>query len=220
MLGAIFATLLGLPIAPFAVVEVDRDLIRMTEELAIKIGHSLTPCCEGFQFGSRYVCNPLDSTVYAYLRDYDLVRLENVSDFLGMLVFDKWTGNTDPRQVLFHHQEGHTQLRATMIDQGYCFNGDKWDFPDKSFIGLYPQQCVYRPVCGLGSFDRWLEILEDRITADSIEDAAAQVPPEWYNSDERAFNSLIVLLNRRRSCTRKLLTDARAYFRLPFPNWK
>jgi len=30
-----------------------------------------------------------------------LEKIENLSDFLGALAFDKWTGNADSRQAVF-----------------------------------------------------------------------------------------------------------------------
>lgn len=220
MLGALLARWLGLPIAPFAVVEVGRELFRERGEVTMKAGSSLTQCREGLQFGSRYVCDPLQSTVHTYMTDEDLARIENISDFLGMLVFDKWTCNTDLRQAVFYHESGLTRLWATMIDQGHCFNAEKWDFPDKAFFGFFPRHCVYRSVEGIASFERWLSILEDPLTKSWIEYAAMQIPAEWYQHDAGALSGLVDRLDRRRMCVRKLLGEAKMHFQRPIPNWE
>ena len=219
LLGTLLAGWMGLPIAPFAVVDVGRDLIRSTEELVMKVGNSLTPCREGLQFGSRYVCDPQESTVHSYLDDEQLKGIENISDFLGMLVFDKWTCNTDIRQTVFYKENDHTGFLTRMIDQGYCFNAGEWDFRDRSFIGLFPQQSVYRFVRGLDSFGQWLEVLEDRITITWLRNAAMQIPSAWYDSNMQALDGLIAQLDRRRMSVRKLIEEAKADFRRPFPNW-
>ena len=219
-LGTLLAGRLGLPTAHFAIVEVGRELIRTTEELVVGHGYSLKPCREGSQFGSRYVCDPSESQIYNYLPDEVLADIENLSDFLGMLVFDKWTGNTDDRQAVFYRESGHTRFRAMMIDQGHCFNAEKWDYPDKSFIGIFGQRCVYRSVEGMGSFEHWLSIVEDQITTSWLHRACEEIPADWYDHDAGAFSHLVERLDHRRLCVRKLLEEAKMDCRQPFPNWK
>jgi hypothetical protein len=85
--------------------------------------------------------------LHDFLPDEKLHETENLHDFAGMLVFDKWTCNTNVRQTVFeeaiaksvserqrtaaHVQETGTQGRVyktTMIDQGFCFNAGEWNF--------------------------------------------------------------------------------------------
>jgi len=54
VLGPVLAGRLGLPTAPFAVIEVRQDMIRLTDDLVMQVGLSRTPCRAGLQFGSRY----------------------------------------------------------------------------------------------------------------------------------------------------------------------
>lgn len=220
MLGTLLAGWMGLPVAPVALVQVGQEIINTTQELVMRVGTSVMPCRSGFQFGSRYIFDPLESVGQTFLRDENLVEVENVSDFLGMLVFDKWTCNTDWRQVVFHKRKGQTRFQTTMIDQGFCFNAEKWNFPDRPFIGLFPHLLVYRTVRGIESFEKWLSVLESSVMTTRLENAALWIPTEWYANDTSGLNRLVDQLDCRRKRVRKKLEQARMYFRNPFPNWK
>lgn len=82
------------------------------------------------------------------------MEVENLHDFSGMLVFDKWTCNTNGRQTLFFREPrngleaGELRYRALMIDQGFCFNAGEWNFPDAPLRGLYARNRVYLGVTG------------------------------------------------------------------------
>src|SRR6201998_2984398 len=101
LLGTRLASRLGLPTAPVEVVEVGAELIRLTPELCIELPRSRTPCAAGLQFGSRYPGNPQRMTLHDFLPDEKLREVENLHDFAGMLVFDKWVCNTNGRQTVF-----------------------------------------------------------------------------------------------------------------------
>ncbi|HLW99721.1 MAG TPA: HipA family kinase [Candidatus Acidoferrales bacterium] len=224
LLGTILAKHLGLPAAPFAVVEVEEDLIRLTEELVVQIGLTRSPCKPGLQFGSRYPGDPAETAAFDFLPDDALAEVENRQDFLGMLVFDKWTCNTNGRQAVFFRQAGRTPqltpMRALMIDNGFCFNAGEWNFPDAPLRGLYARQRVYDSVRALDSFEPWLARLEQRITLDELDQAAKQVPPEWYDGDLDALYALLERLDRRRVRVREQIEEARKSSRQPFSNWK
>jgi hypothetical protein len=104
MLGTRMASRLGLPTAPVAVVEVQEELIRLTPELCVELPRSRIPCQPGLQFASRYPGDPRQLTLHDFLPDEKLREVGNLHDFAGMLVFDKWTCNTNGRQTLFFEQ--------------------------------------------------------------------------------------------------------------------
>jgi hypothetical protein len=218
LLGTSLAALLGLPATPFAIVEVGEELIPMTEQFYRGKGAPYSPCHAGLQYGSRFVGDPISMTTFDFLPDEVLAGLENLQDFLGMLVFDKWTCNTDNRQAMFHRMRGHTHFRVTMIDQGYCFNGGEWDFPDAPLRGIYLRQCVYAPVKYLASFDPWLVRLEHRMTLEKIEKAASEIPPEWYDFNRDALHHLLDWLDRRRMHVREQIEEAMKCARQVFPS--
>lgn len=99
--GTRLAARLGLPSPPVAVVEVSADLIRYTADLVMQLGRGGIPCRAGLQFGSRYPGDPRTMTLHDFLPDEHLRAVENIADFAGMLVFDKWTCNTNGRQAIF-----------------------------------------------------------------------------------------------------------------------
>jgi hypothetical protein len=176
LLGTRLARRLGLPTPVVAVVEVREDLIRYTDDLVMQLGRGQVTCQAGLSFGSRYPGDPALLVVYDLLPEEQLRAIENLADFAGMLVFDKWTCNTNGRQTIFFRPERQTRYQAMMIDQGFCFNASEWNFPDAPLRGLYSRQLVYEPVRGLQAFEPWLSRLE-RIDEAALEKAAEETPP-------------------------------------------
>ncbi|MGB2890860.1 MAG: hypothetical protein WBC04_24475 [Candidatus Acidiferrales bacterium] len=144
--------------------------------------------------------------------------IENLADFAGMLVFDKWTCNTNGRQTIFFRPEKQTRYLAMMIDQGFCFNASEWNFPDAPLRGLYSRQLVYEPVRELEAFELWLSRLES-IDEAALETAAEEIPPEWYNFENDSLWRMLEQLVRRKKLVRELLLAAWKSSRQPFPNW-
>jgi len=104
LLGNRIAARMGLPVPRVEIVKVDADLIRWTPALCIEMPRSSTPCCPGLQFGSAHPGDPRRMTLHDFLPDEQLREVENITDFAGMLVFDKWLCNTNGRQTLFFHK--------------------------------------------------------------------------------------------------------------------
>ncbi len=219
MLGTGLAGRLGLPTAPAAVIEVRRELIEYTSELVIQLGASRASCRPGLQFGSRYPGDPAQMPVHDFLPDEQLRHVENLADFAGMLVFDKWTCNTNGRQAIFFLEPGRSHYLALMIDQGFCFNAGEWNFPDAPLRGLYARHRVYESLRGMQSFEPWLARLE-RINENILDDVAKRIPPEWYDSDQEALFRLLEQLLWRRKRVPEGILAAKDSFRRPFPNWE
>jgi hypothetical protein len=154
------------------------------------------------------------------LPDELLAEVENLNDFLGMLVFDKWTCNTDGRQTVFYRPQGSSRYRALMIDQGFCFNAGEWDFPDTPLRGFYARAQVYYAVTGMDSFEPWLERLENAIGERMLDEISRQIPPEWYDFEQEALCRLLERLCVRRHRVRGLILAAKDGYRQPFPTWK
>ncbi|MGB2641896.1 MAG: HipA family kinase [Candidatus Acidiferrum sp.] len=234
LLGTKLAARLGLPTTPVAVVEVSEELIRLTPELAMELPRQRIACQAGLQFGSRYPGDPRRLTLHDFLPDEQLRRVANVHDFAGMLVFDKWTCNTNGRQTLFFQEPvrgGHpaadsatgeaapAPYTTVMIDQGFCFNAGEWNFPDAPLRGLYARNRVYEGVTGMESFAPWLERLQEQMTERAIDEITKQIPPAWYADDFDAVLRLSEQLLHRRSRVPEFLLDAKKSNRQPFPNW-
>ncbi|HEY2646380.1 MAG TPA: HipA family kinase [Candidatus Acidoferrales bacterium] len=249
MLATRLAARLGLCVPQVEVVEVRPELIAYTPDLVMQLGLGRKPCLPGKQFGSQFPGHPARLTVHDFLPDEQLLSARNLCDFLGVLVLDKWTCNTNGRQAIFFRDPvditgaagmasaddpaassatgelGATGYTATgytamMIDFGFCFNAGEWDFPDAPLRGLYSRQRVYQSVAGMDAFEPWLSRLENQINERVLGEEASQIPPEWYGGDWDAVERLIERLYRRRERVRELIFSARNSGRDPFPNWK
>jgi hypothetical protein len=240
------AARLGLPVPDVGVVEVGEELIRKTDELVIELGRGRQRCLPGLQFGSKYPGDPAAQVVHDFLPDEQLRQVLNLRDFAGMLVFDKWTCNTNGRQAIFFAAAARAAAgsaggsgggwgygrgnggvcdggvragyRAVMIDNGFCFNATEWNFPDAPLRGIYLRQLVYEDVRGLDAFEPWLARL-GRISEQALDEAASEIPPEWYNFDQDALFQLLEMLFRRRTRVEELLVATCKSSRIPFPNW-
>ena len=245
LLGTRLASRLGLPTAPVAIIEVSEELIRLTPDLVMEHPRHRFPCHAGPQFGSRYPGDPRRLTLHDFLPDQQLLQVENLHDFAGMLVFDKWTCNTNGRQTLFladlNSTAGTTAgvaagdpltasgaggtsvaggaYRTLMIDQGFCFSAGEWKFPDAPLRGLYARNRVYEGITGMQSFGPWLERLEKRITERVLDDISRDIPSEWYEDDYDSLLRLLEQIFRRRTRVPELLLEAKKSNRQPFPNW-
>jgi hypothetical protein len=237
LLGTRLAGRLGLPTAPVSVVEVPEELIRLTPELCIETPRTRIPCCAGLQFGSRYPGDPRRMTLHDFLPDEALREVDNLHDFAGMLVFGKWTCNTNGRQTVFFEKARHgatgspgnppdggvvsfRPYHTVMIDQGFCFNAGDWNFPDAPLRGLYARNRVYESVIGMESFAPWLERLEKQISERALAEVAEEIPPAWYEDDYDALLRLLEQMHRRKARVAELLLSAKNSNRQPFPYWK
>ena len=237
LLGTRLAARLGLPTPPAAVVEVRQELVDLSEELVIQIGMSRAKCRAGFQFGSQFPGEPAEVAVHDFLPDERLGEVENLSDFVGALVFDIWTRNTNGRQAIFFQPDRWLAgvapgslpraeprgYQAQLIDQGFVFNAGEWNFPDAPLRGLYARHRVYESVRGMQSFEPWFERLK-HINERVLDEVAKEVPPEWIDAPEGsghdALFGLLEQLRRRRKQVPDLILDAKKSYRQPFVNWR
>jgi hypothetical protein len=153
-----------------------------------------------------------------------------------MLVFDKWTCNTNGRQTVFFETRrrrnasstgadaGGGTARATystmMIDQGFCFNAGEWNFPVAPLRGLYARNRVYEGIIGMESFAPWIERLEKQVSERVLAELAEEIPPEWYEDDYDALMRLLEQIYRRRERVPELLLSAQRSNRVPFAYWR
>lgn len=228
-LGGRIAELLGLSVSPGAVIYVDPELVRLTEEMYILKLRDKIRCQAGLCFGS---CFPIDlsngqfiefvdsvptssGVVHDILPDKFLADVENVGEFLGMLVFDLWTRNSSGRQVVFVRKEPHLPYRAQMIDQGFCFRGYVENF--SALQATYHRWRVYENVRSIDAFEPWLTLVE-QIDEETVATAASGIPNCWY-ADNDALRNLLDRLYAHRNKVRGLLFSFRSLRRDLFPNW-
>lgn len=216
MLGLRLASRLDLRVPEGQIVSVSEDLIGNCRDLAMELGRGRERCRAGLQFGSRYPARYKVTPVFDCLSAEQLGYVSNLLDFLGMLVFDKWTCNTDGRQAIFICESDTLQYSAYMIDNGFCFNAVEWTFPDAPLRGLYSRRQVYESVQGMKSFESWIERVE-RVTESVLEDIYSAIPAEWYGHDCAAIERMLERLLLRRRLVPELIMSARKCS--AFPNW-
>ncbi len=216
-LASRLARLLHLPVPEVEIVNVPRILVERCPEMVVRLSGREQPCAHGLQFGSRLVARDPESAMYDYLPEAVLGMVRNIADFAGMLAFDKWTCNCNGRQVVFCRPNPRRRLEVHMIDQGFCFNGGEWDFPDSPLRGVYSRNSVYRDITGWEDFEPWLSRLE-ALDPDLIFQPSAEIPPAWYG-DPGELERLLQQLVKRRSRVRDLIVQVRDSPRAPFPLW-
>ena len=121
MLATRLAARLGLCVPHVEVVEVRPEMVAYTADLVIQLGLGRTPCTTGKQFGSQFPGHPARMTVHDFLPDELLGEVRNLPDFLGVLVFDKWTCNTNGRQAIFFRDSADLAALAPPDSLGPVF---------------------------------------------------------------------------------------------------
>ncbi len=218
-LGTRIAALLGLPVPPCAVIEVTQELIELSQDLRIHVGEKSEPWRAGLHFGSRYPGPPALTFLYDLLPDEHLRHVENLDDFLGILVADKLACNVDGRQAIFAPSRSGTSYSATFCDFGFYFGAGEWKFMDVPMRGVYHRHRVYEGVRSLDSFERWLARMDATLSAETLGAIAGEIPLAWYEADVLALEQLIEELDSRRRSVRCMLVETARCSRQPFVNW-
>lgn len=210
-----------------AIVELTADFLKANPDVHIQLGSRRIEAEPGWHFGSRYPGDPLRLAVYDFLPDALLAKVENLSHFRAIYVFDRWMGQADARQSIFFRarlrewmpQGGErTGFYALMMDHGYVFDGPHWTFADSPLQGLYFRNLVYECVRGIGDFEPWLERVEN-FPEEVVDDALKTIPGSWTEGDEDALRALMEKLLRRRKRVAELIDEARRGRANPFASW-
>ena len=218
LMASRLAAAAGLTVPETDLVEVSSWLIENTPELEIDMGRTRACCQPGLQFGSRFAGGTMPGQVVDYLAEEQMAELKNLSEFAGILALDKWTGNANGRQAVFPRRQREKRYKAVFIDFGYYFHAGEWRFEDAPLRGVYFRNDVYREVRGWESFEPWLTRLET-MSAETVWEAANDVPPEWYGGDQAEMEALVEKLLARRSRIRDLIEAFGNSDRRPFPKW-
>lgn len=229
--ASVFLRHLEIPSPQTELIEITPQFLEANPDCCIRIGNSVIPIAPGFHFASRMPVDPERFVIYDYLPDSLLVEIANPRDFLGALVFDKWTTNTDSRQCVFFRARvsewttarepvrKRTAMVALMLDHGFIFSGQNWALEDSPYMGLYHARSVYECVTGLDSFEPWLEMVVN-MPPELMDAAFRQIPDFWLNGDREEFERLLEKLWRKRSRVPYLLEDIKLARPELFPNWK
>ncbi len=213
-----------------AIIELTDAFIKDSPEACVQLGAKAVPPEPGWHFGSKFPGDPARTATYDFIPDQLLGKIHNLQDFLGVLVFDKWTGNSDGRQAIFFRAQISQWLPGAeenprrmgfvgmMIDHGYILNGPHWELIHSPVQGLYTRKMVYNGVRSLDDFQPWL----DRVVhfpEHVIDEALRHIPPDWLRDDDDAFDKVLNALYKRRKQVPDLIADARLAKVNPFANW-
>lgn len=213
-----------------AVIELTPEFIEENPDLYLSIGANREVVPPGLHFGSRVAVHPDRVAIFDFLPDKLLGKVENRSDFLGILVFDKWVGNADSRQAVFFRARAKawTPLKtgptarvgffAQMIDHGFVFNGSNWQFYDSPVQGLYFRTSVYEEVRSFESFEPWLALVQN-FPIEVVDAAWREIPSAWLDGDESELVRLLEALLKRRNRVQDLLYELQQKRTNAFPNW-
>lgn len=203
VLGSRIAAHLGLPTPPMAYVEVDPWLVQNTPELTMQIEGSTVASATGLQFGSRYIVGHNGRSCLDWFPENSGL-VTNRNAFVGALVFDVWTGNTDCGQAIYQLLEGGS-YKAFFVDYSQCFDGSNWRCRDKPLT--ISTLARLRTLCRRwDAFERWLNKI-DAITEVQIWEWTQDIPTEWYANDIDSLRSLISELCCRRQELPRLISD-------------
>jgi hypothetical protein len=229
-LAAHFLRYLQIATPETAIIEVSTEFLREHPGVCISLGRTRSDVEPGLHFGSCFPGDPAKVAVYDFLPDVLLNQVVNQREFLGMLVFDKWTANADSRQAIFVRTRVKEFTRASaehplrmgfialMMDHGCVFDGQHWAYRDSLIQGLFSRTSIYESVRGFDDFQPWL----DRIVhfpEGIIDEALKTMPPDWVVGEEDVLNELLEKLMRRRSRVADLLWDCGTGHAKAFPNW-
>jgi len=228
---SVFLRYLQISCPDAALIEITPEFLRENPRAALELGTQSIAATPGRHFGSKFPGDPAKLAVYDFLPDVLLQQVNNLSDFRGCLIFDRWVGNADARQSIFFRArlrewtaaESTHPLKlgfvALMIDHGFAFNGPHWDFPDSPIQGLYTRKLVYESVRSLDDLQPWLDQIV-HFPEEVIDLAYKQAPPEWIEGEEEDFEHLLEKLLHRRKRLPDLIAASRKAKSNPFPHWK
>lgn len=184
------AELLGLPVPAFKTISIPRSFIEQNPIIPSRFKG-------GNQFATLFIpgCTPLNRNLHTPTQ----VQIVNRDALAGMVVFDKWIGNTDRKDNnLLLQPVGKGAYQVIMIDHGRCFSDAKWTvktlrkMPDMGKILKIHQWCA-----SYFKSPRELVLAADRIVSlpeDMIYQVVHSIPEDWEVSGverEAVFRHLI-----------------------------
>jgi hypothetical protein len=103
------ARMIGLSVPEPVIILVDEKTI-LEQLITFTLAGRAVAARPGLQFGSALVTGE----VLDWMPGTMLGRVRNLREFAGLLAFDKWTGNADGRQVVFHKEMRERKYAASV----------------------------------------------------------------------------------------------------------
>lgn len=182
--------------------------LQRSADLCFSVKSSRVPVSEGIHLGSQCPVDVTKKAVFDFLPLYMYSKVDNLSDIALALVFDRWVGQLDSRQVVFYRPQNankSTLLHLSLIDHGYCFGALEWNpnlaAPGHGFL-------IDKRIYGLVQASEFRMAIDrlQRLSSMDIEDAILTAPKEFLSSgDEQALSELLVKVQRRQSRLEELV---------------
>lgn len=205
VVGARLIRLMGLPSTDWQMILISDEFIDRNPDLWFHNGNSSIRPTPGFQFGSHLIEAPGECRTYQMIPHSWIERIENRSDFLGMLVTDLWANSCDRRQAVFLADE-ENHLRATFIDNDHMFGGNLGDDLTCPRRAMVYDTSIYDNLWSPAIVKRWVEQIAE-IDDNVVTRLVSEVPNEWASDEMKA--GLIDLLAERRRRLKGLLNEAK-----------
>ena len=116
VIGGELCRLVGIDTAIPSMLTVDPQVL----ESALRINGSFNtdmPLRSGLYLGIRYPVDPRRESIYDFLPDSVLARVENRDDFWKLLPIDMWLGNSRASKLIYYRLKAHSsrEFRATTM---------------------------------------------------------------------------------------------------------
>jgi len=223
LLASLILKRLGIPTPETAIIDIPETLIEDNAELQAMEFDLKKRWAPGLAFGSKMQMwgwrSLLKCPMFDLLPERLLGRVQNLRDFVSVLVFDAWSGQCDRRQALFIRRKGDNEMTALMIDNEACFGGSTWKLKSDLEAYFYSNNAVYDSVMGIDAFEQIFRSFRKNINLKTLTVDSLEIPEFWYGSDSSALGELIHSLADRLSSLESLVSSARASATRPFPNW-
>ncbi len=195
-LGSYLLSALGISSPPMQSIVVSDDTAKRYPSLAFEMrSHKMLPQ-NGVHFGSQF----LDTTghrIYDWIPPTRYPMVLNPADFVGIYVFDIWTGHQDQRQCIYRQDEYNGSIQAFFIDNGHLFGGPDWASFHVPCRSLMIPQMADR-VRRNDLIETWISHIRTegaRLLAEGID----LVPAQWYSGNisgiERRLRARLVSLD-------------------------
>jgi hypothetical protein len=181
--GTLLMRELGFPVPKWSPIEISDEFIDCNPGLwfAGETSAHQRPTA-GLHFGSHLVIPGHAESLYELLPRTWFGLIRNREAFIGALLFDLWSNQTDNRQAIFVQNMVNRSINAIFIDQG-CLFGTPNEPRQDSAIAMYLDRAIYANL----DIDSIIPIWEARfLTLDheKIMSIAASVtiPAQWYTA--------------------------------------
>ena len=177
-LGSEIATHIGLPIPNWQPVFISESFIRGCSEIWNEGRDGVNrPPVPGYYFGSECLSSDSGNQLYDYLPATWLTKINNRTDFAGMLLLDMWASNSTCRQALFIQGHNRAEIRAIFIGHGKMFSASRQEMP-QPMAGRYSDSRIYRGGWTEEAFSYWQDLILS-VKESSLRELVSKVPIAW-----------------------------------------